>query len=437
MPAKPAWTLSPEVRAAADEVVRLRRKFHQIPELGFEETKTSALIAQTLKGTGLDVRTGVAKTGVVATLDTGKPGPVILYRADMDALPILEGTGTAYASTHPGTMHACGHDGHVAIALTAARILAKRKGRLKGGVVKFVFQPAEERPGGALPMIEAGVLENPKVDAAFGLHLWNELTVGTVGIRPGAMMACTDEFEVVIFGKGGHGATPHLTVDPIVVAAQVVMALQTLVSRSTDPLKSAVVTIGRMQAGTTFNVIPDRASLLGTVRALDYRVREETRSGMERILRGITESAGARFEILYTPHYPPTVNDPARAGWLRGVAAGVVGEANVIAQEASMGGEDMSYFLQRAPGCYFCLGTANPDRGIVHPHHSPLFDIDEDALPIGVEIATRLLERALNDGIPAAGDKPPAAGTVPAAAGKSAPPPSARARKPGVVRRKA
>jgi len=279
-------TLSPAVTELSESVIALRRTLHQWPELGFQEQRTSALIAQQLAALGIEVKTGIAQTGVLGTLKGNAPGKTVLLRADIDGLPIEEASGAPYASQNHGVMHACGHDGHTAILLTVAKLLAERRGEFSG-TVKFAFQPAEELPpGGAIGMLEEGILENPKVDAVFGLHLWNGLSVGKVGVDEGPIMASVDRFEILIRGVGSHGAYPHTGVDPIVIGSHVVTALQTVVSREVPPLAPVVVTVGEFHGGTAFNVIPSHTSLSGTVRTIDARIRHEMPDRLERVVRG-------------------------------------------------------------------------------------------------------------------------------------------------------
>lgn len=380
-----AILLEPDIQALAADLTAVRRQIHQHPELGFQEVETARLVADRLKGLGLDIQTGVAQTGVVATLRGAKPGRTVLVRADMDALPVLEESAAPYRSRHDGVMHACGHDGHTAILIGLGRVLAAKRHAL-AGTVKLVFQPAEEGPGGAEPMIAAGVLENPRVDAALGFHLWNNLPVGQIGVRPGPVMASTDQVDIVIHGKGGHGAKPHLSVDAIVVASHVVTALQSIVSRMVNPLQSAVITIGTIKGGFRHNIIAPSVEMTGTVRTYDRALRDEMPRRIERVVRGVCDAMGATFELNYQRVYPTTVNDPAMTALVEQAARKVVGDANVMAVEPSMGGEDMAYFLDAVPGCYFFLGSANAEKGLDQPHHSPGFDFDEAALPIGVQV---------------------------------------------------
>jgi amidohydrolase len=386
----PNVTVSPEVAELTEAVTDLRRTLHQWPELGFQETRTSALVAERLQALGLEVKTGVAQTGVLGILRGGGEGKTVLLRADMDGLPIEEASGAPYASQHHGVMHACGHDGHTAILLTVAKVLAQRRQQFSG-TVKFAFQPAEELPpGGAKGMIEEGVLEEPRVDAAFGLHLWNGLPVGKIGVDEGPIMASVDQFDIVVKGVGSHGAYPHTGIDPIVVGSHIVAALQTVVSREVPPLAPVVVTVGKFQGGTAFNIIPSQAELSGTVRTVDARIRDEMPARIERIVRGVTSGMRAEYTFNYAFGYPVTVNDVSRARFARQVAGAIVGDANVVSAGMTMGAEDMSYFLEAVPGCYLRLGSGNPDQGLIHPHHSALFNFDEAALPIGVELLAQL-----------------------------------------------
>ena len=386
------------IRALQPQLVEWRRVLHQHPELGFKEHLTAELITQKLTQWGIPHQTGVAQTGIVAVVTgnqpTGsQPGRTLAIRADMDALPIQEENQVPYRSQHDGKMHACGHDGHTAIALGTAYYLSQHPESFTG-TVKFIFQPAEEGPGGAKPMIEAGVLKNPQVDAIIGLHLWNNLPLGTVGVREGALMAAVELFQCTIQGKGGHGAMPHQTIDSIVVGAQIVTALQTIVSRNVDPLKAGVVTVGEFHAGRAHNVIADTAEMSGTVRYFDPGLDGFFKARVEQIIAGVCQSQDASYSLDYWSLYPPVLNDRAIAQLVRSVAETVVETpAGVVPDCQTMGGEDMSFFLQEVPGCYFFLGSANPDRGLAFPHHHPRFDFDETALGMGVEIFVRCVEK--------------------------------------------
>lgn len=385
------FDIRPEVLDMAEGVVEMRRDLHRNPELGFEEHRTADMAARELSALGFEVTQGVAKTGVVGLLRGARPGPTVLVRADMDALPLQEHNDTAYASCVPQTMHACGHDGHVTMALGVARLLSRRKAHLAGNV-KLVFQPAEEGPGGAEPMIEAGVLEGPKVDVALGIHLWTPLPVGQIGVTQGAFMAAADQFELTILGVGGHGAQPDRTIDPIVVSAHVVTALQSIVSRRSDPFDSVVVTVGSIHGGTANNIIPDRVVIEGTVRALEPAVRERLEPAIRAIVKGVCDAFGARFELNYIKGYPPTINNPDVTAMVAECTRGAQAQAVTC---RTMGGEDMSYFLNRVPGCFFFVGCGNEKKGFTHPHHSPFFDFDEDALTLGVEVMLRAVDSAL------------------------------------------
>ncbi|MBI4563322.1 MAG: amidohydrolase [Planctomycetes bacterium] len=385
--------LTDEVRAVATDVIATRRDLHRHPEMGFRETRTSGLIERKLRACGWETRR-IAGTGILGILRGEKPGPTMLMRADIDALPVRELNDVPYRSQNEGVMHACGHDGHVAAALGAAAVLARRRHALTG-VLKLMFQPAEEGPGGAMPMIEAGILDKPKVDAAFAMHMWNDLPVGKIGVRSGPVFASADEYTIRIRGRGGHGAAPHQTVDPVVAAAHVTVALQSIVSRRVHPLKSAVVTVGQIHGGVRHNIISDAATLNGTVRALEQPVRAMVKRELYRIARGVAASLGATAEIEWRDGYPPTVNDRRMAELARAAAVEVVGARNVIEQEITMGAEDMSYVLERVPGCYWLLGSANTRKGLAYPHHSARFDFDESSLPIGVEVWVKIAERLL------------------------------------------
>jgi len=380
------------IRQLQPQIVWWRRQIHQQPELAFQEAGTAAFISKKLTEWGIQHNTGVAKTGIVAVLKGRRPGPVLAIRADMDALPIHEMNDVEYRSQRDGIMHACGHDGHVAIALGTAYYLSQHRDRFCG-TVKFIFQPAEEGPGGAKPMIEAGALEKPDVDAIIGLHLWNNLPVGTVGVRTGPMMAATEFFHCTIKGRGGHGAIPHQTVDSIVVAAQVVNAIQTIVARNIDPLKSAVVTLGELHAGSAVNVIADQARLSGTVRYFDEMYEGYFAQRLDEIIGGVCQCHGASYELDYNPLYPPVVNDANITDLVRSSALAVVETpAGVVPECQTMGGEDMSFFLRAVPGCYFFLGAANQAKDLAYPHHHPRFDFDETSLSTGVEIFVRCVE---------------------------------------------
>ncbi|MEO1802001.1 MAG: M20 family metallopeptidase [Cyanobacteria bacterium J06629_2] len=387
--------IRPEIQDLQDKLVGWRRSIHQKPELGFEEQITSELILRQLRAWDIPCQGEIAKTGVVATIDSGSPGKVLAIRADMDALPVQEANEVSYKSQHEGKMHACGHDGHTAIALGTAYYLQQHRQQWQGKV-KIIFQPAEEGPGGAKPMIEAGVLKNPDVEAIIGLHLWNNLPLGTVGVRPGALMAAVECFRATVIGKGGHGAMPDQTVDSIVVASQIVNALQTIVSRNVNPLDAAVVTVGEFHAGKALNVIADSAELSGTVRYFNPELESLIGDRLEAIFAGICQTHGAAYKLDHWQLYPPTINDRAIAELVRSVALEVVETpVGVVPECQTMGGEDMSFFLNEVPGCYFFLGSANPEKQLAYPHHHPRFDFDEAALGMGVEMFVRCVEKFL------------------------------------------
>jgi amidohydrolase len=402
---QPTLSLSPD---DIQQLIADRRDVHAHPELGYNEQRTANLIAERLAGHGYEVKRGVGGTGVVGLLEGTKAAVgagsaagawekrTLLYRADMDALPVQEENAVDYRSQNDGIMHACGHDAHVAIALAVAKRMAAERDQFRGHL-KFAFQPAEEGGNGAVAMIADDVLAAPAVTAAVGLHVWNNFSAGTAGVYAGPMMAAVDEFALVIQGRGGHGAMPQQTVDAVVVAAQVVTALQTIVSRNISPLDAAVVTVGKIAGGTAFNVIAGSVEMRGTVRTFSAETHARIPEMFERVVRGVSDSMGASYTLEYKRQTPPLVNNAEVCDLVAECAADVLGSAGVIRDDSvrTMGGEDMSYFLERVPGCYFFLGTRNEARGLMHPHHSPRFDIDESALAAGVEIMTRIVKRYL------------------------------------------
>jgi amidohydrolase len=372
-----------------DDLVATRRRLHAAPELSMVEHETAAFVAGELGKLRLDeVRTAIGVTGVLGTLKGGKPGPVTLLRADMDALPIAELNDVPYKSARPGVMHACGHDGHVSILLAAARTLAERRAEVPGTLV-FCFQPGEEGHAGAKKMIDDGALENPHVDRTFALHLYSGLDAGKIGVRDGAFFASADEFDLTIRGRGGHGAMPQLAVDPIAAGAYVVTLLQSIVSREVAPKDPAVVTVGQFVSGTTFNVIPDEGKMKGTVRAFDAEVRASMPQRMERIVKGLAESLRFDFDFDYHWSYPPTVNDRAVNDVVREVGRRELGADNVVEHDIVMWAEDMSFMQEERPGAYFIVGSrGGAPTGF--PHHNARFDIDERALDVGYRMMVAL-----------------------------------------------
>jgi amidohydrolase len=373
-----------------DELVRHRRHFHKHPELSLKEFETAAYIERELRALELDdVRTKIGQTGILGTLKGGKPGPVTLLRADIDALPVTEVNDVEYKSTNSGVMHACGHDAHIAILLAAAKELARRRSEVPGTLV-FCFQPGEEGYAGNKLMIEDGALENPHVDRCFALHVFSGLEVGKIGVRDGAFFASSDEFHLTIRGKGGHGAMPERAIDPIVAGAHFVTMLQSIVSREIAPKDPAVFTVGKFHSGSTFNVIPTEAEMEGTVRSFDRDVRKSMPERMERILRGLSEAMRVEYDLRYRYGYPPTVNDPKMNEIVREVGAALLGESNVVyPHDIVMWAEDMSYMLEERPGAYFIVGARGEKLG-TFPQHSANYDIDERALEAGFKMIVGL-----------------------------------------------
>lgn len=372
-----------------ETVTEIRRDLHRHPELGFREVRTAKTISDFLLERGIEHRTGVARTGVLATIRGTQPGPTVALRADMDALPIDEKTENPARSESSGIMHACGHDGHVAILLGAAEILNARRKEF-AGTVRLAFQPAEEGLGGAVPLLEGGALEDPQADAAFALHIWNSVPAGRISLAPGPVMAAADEFAIRVVGRGGHGSQPQETVDPVLAASYIVTALQSLVTRNLDPLDPAVLTVATIHGGTAHNVIPDEVEMTGTLRSFRPEVRETLFTRLREIAEGTARAFGASAEVRIGFGYPVTVNHAEMTGFARKVSASIVGEENLVKARPVMGAEDFSYFLEKVPGCMVFLGSNNVSRGLAHPHHSALFDFDEACLPVGVELMSRL-----------------------------------------------
>lgn len=374
------------------DLVATRRDLHEHPELAFEEVRTSGIVARRLQALGMEVQTGVAKTGVVGLLRGDAAGPdakTIAIRADMDALPIDELNDVDYRSQSAGKMHACGHDGHTAILLTVADILSKRRAELVGNV-KFIFQPAEESIGGARPMVEQGALQG--VNAIIGLHLISDIPFGRVGVRAGEIFASADDYVLTVTGRGGHAASPHEAIDPIVITAHIITALQTLISRETSPFRPSIIAIGEMKAGTAFNIIPTTATMRGTVRSFSSTHRAYLMRRIAEVADGIASALGGSSALEWQiGGCPPCSNDPAVTAIVRQAAVAAVGEQMVDEDEGVMstGSDDMSEFLQAVPGCYFLVGSRNEAKGTHYQHHHPRFNLDEEALPIGVEILAR------------------------------------------------
>ncbi len=375
-----------EAQSLFEYTQSLRRDFHMHPELGFQEFRTAGIVARELTALGLEVTTGVGGTGVTALIEGAKPGPVVLLRADMDALPITEETGAPYASQTPGIMHACGHDAHTAILLTVARLLLAHRNEL-AGTVKLVFQPAEEGMGGAEKMIADGVLENPKVDYALALHVWNEKPIGWFGVSDGPSMAGAEIFKIKVIGKGGHGAAPHLAVDPILAAAQVVNALQGIVARNVSPLETAVVSVCTIHGGEAFNVIPPAVEMTGTIRTFEPVVRSKVLERFEQTVRAVTEGLGCRAEVEVKRLTPAVINDNGIARRVQETARALFPQETLDTRNyITMGSEDMAYILEKVPGCFIFIGSANPAKGLDAAHHHPKFNIDEAALPRGAAL---------------------------------------------------
>jgi len=382
-----------EAQALFDYTRSMRRDFHMHPELGFREVRTAGIVAKELNALGLEVTTGVGGTGVVALIEGSRPGPVLLVRADMDALPIVEQTGADYASQNPGVMHACGHDGHTAILLTVARLLQAHRDEL-AGTVKLTFQPAEEGMGGAEGMMKDGLLENPKVDRCLALHIWNEQPVGWIGIAPGPAMAGAEIFNVSVRGKGGHGAVPHLAVDPVLAAAQIITALQGIVARNVAPLQSAVVSVCMIHGGEAFNVIPPEVKLTGTIRTFEPAVRERVLQRFHETVTGTARAMGCEVEIDLQRLTPATINQAETASRVQETARRLFPQANIESGNyITMGSEDFAFVLEKVPGCFFFVGSANHEKGLDAAHHHPRFDIDESCLPM----AAALMASAVTD----------------------------------------
>jgi len=385
--------IHPSILKIKKEIIDNRRYFHKYPELSFEEYNTSKTIEKKLLDMNIDIKSGIAKTGLIGSIKGKKKGKTIALRADMDALPIQETSNISYKSVNKGVMHACGHDGHIAMLLGAAKVINDQKNKMNG-TVKLIFQPAEEGLAGAKHMIDEGALDG--VDEIYGIHLWNYQKVGEIGVKDGPIMAAADIFEIQITGKGGHGATPHGTVDAIVVASQLINSLQTIVSRNTNPIESTVITIGMINGGYNFNVIADRVILKGTTRAYTSKNRNLIKSRMKEMIAGTEKMFGAKIKLNYKNGYPPTINDKKCSENVLNAVSKVINKKS-FEPYLSMGGEDFSYYLEKIPGCFFFIGSSPKDKKPLSiPHHCSHFDIDEDSLLIGASSFVRIIEDQLS-----------------------------------------
>jgi amidohydrolase len=390
-----------EILAQVDQVFpytsKLRREFHRQPELGFQEFHTSEIILRELsKLDGFSIQSGVAETGIVAILKGGSPGKTVLLRFDMDALPVTENTGVDYASQNQGIMHACGHDGHMAIGLTVAKLLSEKAQDLPGQI-KFVFQPAEEGLGGARRMIEAGVLEDPQPDIVLGLHLWNEKELGWLGISDGPVMSASETFQIVIKGKGGHGGKPHESIDPVVAAANIITSLQSLVSREVPPLDSAVITVSSIHGGDAHNVIPEFVSLEGTIRTFTPKIHQLVLKRFHEIVDGVAKAHLCSAEIKIIDVSPPVTNQPQVSEVLRETAHSLFQNMEVDTNYRTMASEDMAFLMQDLPGCYSFVGSANSALGLNAKHHQPDFNFDEIALKTAAALLIGAVSRFLKN----------------------------------------
>ncbi len=383
--------LKQAVSTLTDKMISWRRDFHRHPEIGLKETRTAGIVAGHLEKLGLEVQTCIGETGVVGLLEGNRPGKTLMLRADMDALPIQEVNNVPYRSINNNLMHACAHDGHTAILMAVAELLVGR-GYDFSGKVKFVFQPGEEGAGGAVKMINDGVMENPVVDAILALHIFSVLPVGTVGVRSGAFMAGADRYNIKVLGEAGHGATPETAVDAIMISGHVLTSLQSLVSREISAQDQVVITIGQIEGGLAPNIICDEVTLRASVRTMSERTRESIPERLDRIVGGITSAFRGRHEVEHLGGVGPVLNQPELAGIVRDVAVSVVGDEMVIEMRPIMGSDDLARFFEFAPGCYFGIGGRNKEKDFNHPHHHPRFDFDEDALSIGAETLSRVLQ---------------------------------------------
>ncbi|MCL5071063.1 MAG: M20 family metallopeptidase [Actinobacteria bacterium] len=378
-----------------EEIIHLRRELHKIPELGFNEFETSRFITDKLKQYNIEVKNQIANTGVLGIIKGNKTGKTIMVRADMDGLPIVEANTFNYASKNKGVMHACGHDGHMAITLTVAKILSKYRSKLNGNL-KFLFQPAEEGPGGAHLMVKEGILKNPQVDALLSLHIWNLIPVGKIGVRPGPLMASINTFKLTVKGKASHGAMPQDGIDAIVVSSNIINILQAYVTREISPLEPCVLTIGKISGGVSSNIIADTVIMEGTFRTLNQALSKKFPEKIEHIVKEITKGMGAGYNIEFDFYYPVTINDKNISLLVSEAAEATVGKSNVLIPEQTMGGDDVAVYLQKVPGCHFFLGASNKEKGLDSPLHNPNFNFDENCLIIGVEVLLRSLLKYLS-----------------------------------------
>ena len=388
--------LRKEIVALEEEVIALRRDFHMHPELGYEEYRTSQIVYDYLKNLGLEVKK-VAKTGVVGLLRGKEAGKTVMFRADMDALPQKEDTGLTYASVNKGIMHACGHDGHTAMLLVASKVLANHRDEIRGNI-KFVFQPNEEEAG-ALDMIKEGVLEDPKVDAAFAIHLWTPLKTGEIGLTEGPIMAALEEFELTIFGKAGHTGSPHEAIDPILAATNIIQTIQSIQTREINPLYPIAIMIGKINGGRGRNIIADKVEIGGTIRFLfedEKREKKILLEKFERLIKGICEAMNVGYELKYIPSNPALYNNPAMVKYVKEAALETFGRGDIFVDYRSMAGEDFAEFSQRVPSVLYFIGCGNEEKGTHYPHHHPKFNIDEDTLIYGVEMHVRTALNFLN-----------------------------------------
>lgn len=385
-----------KMRKIENEIIAWRRDFHRNPELGFQEFRSADIIATKLSRWGYEVKTDVAETGVIGLMEGDQPGKNILVRLDMDALPILEENNCDYASINQGVMHACGHDGHMSIGLASAFTLSEQKHHLCGSV-KFVFQPAEEGLGGAKRMLQEGVLSNPEPDLILGLHIINDLPIGTIAVTDGPIATSHDSLTCTIQGKGGHGAVPHLAVDPVVATAQIIMGLQTISSRNISPLSTGVVSVTTVQASGASNIIPDKVIIKGTIRAFEQETQELMHLRIKEIIEQTAQAMQCNANVHIENVNPALFNDPDIAKIVRESAKVIVGEMNIVTDYRTTGSDDIAYFTESVPGCYFYIGSKNPQKGMVLPVHHPKYDYDEHALVYGSAVLSEAIDRFVLD----------------------------------------